>query len=185
MDKSTKRTNRGARQSRSNVESSRQKDFFARARMRRGESSDASSIGPQPGAFVPAFIPQENQERDLTPQEAPVRGIKRPLRDNDLSDFYDSREASGSDLYGTPWDAPDEDSRLPDETGQNALEIKRRQLLKRSDWTGIEIQKPLIINYQRHPKEPTMALVKSTRFAYPRSSIPMPPRSLPCASSEH
>ncbi|RGP77840.1 hypothetical protein FLONG3_4016 [Fusarium longipes] len=131
----------------------RQNQYFAKARARKNAPS--SSKGLDVVSFVPDYIqqPQRSHERHSA-SSTPAKKQKTPKRKL-IHKQYDINRTSGNGLaQGINLELPkpnDEIQNTParpsDKNGQEPdIATKRRKLLEKVDWTGVSIQKPLMVN---------------------------------------
>ncbi|KAL3608566.1 hypothetical protein FPOAC2_03566 [Fusarium poae] len=134
-------------------DAARQKQYFAKARAKKNAPS--SSKGLDIVSFVPDYIkqsqPQQPQDH-YSPSSTPAKKQKTPKRklihrQNDTSKTPRRELVQGINVElpkpggePTPVNQSKKDHQEPD------IATKRRKLLEKDDWTGVNTQKPLMVN---------------------------------------
>ncbi|KAH7325796.1 hypothetical protein B0I35DRAFT_119111 [Stachybotrys elegans] len=117
-----------------NADAARQKEYFAKASARHQQHSSGLT---RPPSFVPSYIPAANIQ--------PARHHELPRqRLVHLSDAASNRSFTAHQSLGNVGEH--QDALLPDPLVVN-MEAKRQRLLERSDWTGIDLQKPSAVDF--------------------------------------
>lgn len=166
--------NRYSRRKGWSKDQARQKENFAKARAHVNPSALAKSSNPRTVPFIPSYIPSntpqpadERQQTDKVPTRTRLVGSTTSLR-RDLAQ-----------ISGEPAVTPSEQSLALSPPGKRKagialsnlnprgqpgdLDSKRRKLLGQSDWTGIEFQKPLVIDYEQSNWEARQKHANSSR----------------------
>ncbi|KAL6922160.1 hypothetical protein ACHAP8_003630 [Fusarium lateritium] len=134
-------------------DAARQKQYFAKARARKNAPS--SSKGLDIVSFVPDYIkqPQPQQPQDhYSASSTPAKKQKTPKRklihiQNDVNETPRRDLAQGINI-----ELPKPDGKLSPAYQSKKyhqeldIAVKRRRLLEKDDWTGVNTQKPLMAN---------------------------------------
>lgn len=150
--------NRFSRRKDWSKDQARQKKSFARARAQAQPSTLARSASLRTIPFVPNHIPQlhpkpqSNVDPSTTvlsnPSSSSHGHLAQP-RDRVTTESIESSLQAPLDRHCATLSK----SNIPKKKETAELEAKRRKLLGQTDWTGIEFQKPLIVDYDRTNRE--------------------------------
>ncbi|CAH0058810.1 unnamed protein product [Clonostachys solani] len=143
-----------------NEDAARQKQYFAKARAHQCQRPVLTNTSEGTNrSFVPDHIPQTpksalvNPKITSIPQTSVQKSRRRTQRlsnecrkmapETFVSPFFEMGRKRGRD-------SPISKSLSPNAPSPD-IESKRRKLLEKRDWTGIEVQKPLIVDFS-HPR---------------------------------
>lgn len=139
-----------------NADAARQRQYFEKTRARlRLEPSNKTKLASTPVKFVPSYIPQSPAATTRTSSSSRSRTKKsRPNRAAPGScpvSFDDTTELDAGQFLsvqlGKRNKPPKVEAQPPEDTELLNIETKRRMLLSKSDWTGIELQRPPKIDF--------------------------------------
>lgn len=158
--------NRHSRRKGWNEDAARQKQYFAKARARFHQSSIIKVPGAQTSHFIPSYIPQSSLGKDHQQNASKPHLKLKPTPIVTRSHLLQLSSNSGTPPNGQPIMASrpqlgkrNQDSLRDTEGSQENeppdFEAKRRRLLEKSDWTGVEYQKSLITDYPRQSQSNT------------------------------
>ena len=185
--------NRHSRRRGWNEDAARQKQYFARARLQAQHSATSPFVQIKP--FIPSYIPQSsslNTTATATQFHTIMPKASKPSPNRRLAQLLSTSVTvppNGSDrtLHGSLLGKRSAQEQLEAsasrEGEEQGLEGKRRRLLEKTDWTGIEIQKPLVVDYSQgncNLKNRTMPINKTDSqrqknnitASQPRQSLP-------------
>lgn len=154
-----------------NTDSTKQKQYFAQAKRR--QVTETRRSGYDAASFVPSYLQDANTE--LNNESDNIVHSKEPKRR-----LLTLNEPSQSTLAVTDHAKNGSDIQKPkritiDDTERDvSIEAKRRKLLQQSDWTGVELQKPVIIKYPEMSRSATRARQR----AAPRPTISYSPGAM-------
>ncbi|KFH45093.1 hypothetical protein ACRE_041590 [Hapsidospora chrysogenum ATCC 11550] len=148
--------NRHSRRKGWNPDVARQRQYFAKARLRAQQPAVSNSSDTQSTPFVPNYISQPNKtSHQAPPMETshPRPKASRPssrkrlayLLNSPTPPLVDKGHSKGVPSPGEPLGHGRSEFPLCGE--KQDIQGKRRKLLEKSDWSGIEFQKPLIVDY--------------------------------------
>lgn len=151
--------NRYSRRKGWNRDQARQKQSFAKARTKTNSIALAKSSDPRTVPFIPSYIPQPAIEKRTTEETLRTRLVgskrssKRHLAQLSSEPVCEQEQPlAASSLLGNRKDSTE--VRDPLNRGEPVdLNAKRRKLLRQSDWTGIEFQKPIVVDYDQSNRE--------------------------------
>lgn len=132
-------------------DAARQKEYFAKARARKHESTTKKTLNPS--AFIPGYIPQPRNGIDQAPSSAssirnkssrPRKGLIHQ-HNNRIENISAIPERTvGLQLGRSSNENLNEHHSSPQ---QESLSAKRRRLLEKNDWTGVNLQKPVLVEF--------------------------------------
>ncbi|KAK2590094.1 hypothetical protein QQS21_012224 [Conoideocrella luteorostrata] len=126
----------------------RQKEYFAKSRMRRGEQ-ETSTIGTHFGVAGRTIDPIASSARfpqtDVISTE--YGGHDRQVLDKLIGNNYVARSPV------SPRASMQRQHTTDDRADNTSMTAKKRRLLDQLDWTGISLQKPLTIEYPKPTKK--------------------------------
>lgn len=129
----------------------RQKEYFAKARARKHESSTKKTLNPS--AFIPGYVPQPRNLIDQSPSSASsIRNKSSRPRKGLIHQHSNRIEKTNAvperstvlQLGRSSNECLNEHHSSPQ---QEPLSAKRRRLLEKSDWTGVNLQKPVVVDF--------------------------------------
>ncbi len=127
-----------------NNDATKQKQYFAQAKRQKATESRKQKYTA--ADFVPSYLKDLPEKVDRPSHDAARH--KEPRRK-----IFTLQDVPETDQQATGYSKDDrcmeKVKRLHSLTGQNDtnIEAKRRKLLQQSDWSGVELQKPVIIRY--------------------------------------
>ncbi|KAH7148426.1 hypothetical protein EDB81DRAFT_792252 [Dactylonectria macrodidyma] len=140
-------------------DAARQKQYFAKARARKHEATTRRS--PCASSFIPDYIPHGPHAQDQQqPSPSSTRQKQIISRKRSLVSVRDGyrdmpasigSESTSSGLREARLDAVHQQGEPSSKQGNSDIdiELKRRKLLGKNDWTGINFQKPIVVDYSR------------------------------------
>lgn len=145
-----------------NQEASKQRNHFAKARSRQQRQATVKTSTHLSG-FVPDYIPKPQPTSALAcsehqicpkPKSEQSRQPKQPTRRH-LSSVINHPATTGmSNIAMTPPRPFNEAYHSQETRPVDDLDAKRRKLLEQEDWTGIEFQRPIRVEYTSHYEPP-------------------------------
>ena len=136
-----------------NQEAAQQKKYFAKGRLQRRPSARTSA--PHTSGFVPDHITKSQPQSTHISSEEQSSPTRRPTQSR-------SKYQPGIMSYATAPNVPvlpmpPFEATAYGQPAQTAsdLETKRRRLLQQDDWTGIEFQRPIRVEYASQHQLPT------------------------------
>lgn len=155
--------NRHSRRNGRRHETARQKEYFAKARLRRRQGPSSVSSPRSDALFVPDFVPQPS----IDGGPGPAVDVLRPntWHDSESQEIV-TVPSNGLDASSPAESIGDrarqelESTGLMPTNGNSSLEVRRQRLLDIGDWTGTKLQKPLVISYEWRPHHRTSALTR-------------------------
>ncbi|CAM1501007.1 Fc.00g101690.m01.CDS01 [Cosmosporella sp. VM-42] len=128
-------------------DAARQKEYFVKARARKHEA--ATKKNHHLSSFVPDYIPRA---QGSVHSSSPIRHKSHVPRNrlthqrNEPSKSLSNPSSRSSSLQVETRAAKLSSAQEPP-VKQETLEAKRRRLLEKSDWTGVNFQKPIVVDF--------------------------------------
>ncbi|KAG9255744.1 uncharacterized protein F5Z01DRAFT_556404 [Emericellopsis atlantica] len=146
--------NRHSRRRGFDPDTARQKEYFAKSRACQQQDSRSRRESTSEAPFIPSYIPQASPSpRQTLDRSRESRGSmifnRRklvPLSSEASEGEADTPALGTQQSLGYP--QTEQDQHPPSHPGRYDLTTKRRKLLGQEDWTGLELQRPLVLDYE-------------------------------------
>ncbi|KAF7557187.1 hypothetical protein G7046_g6109 [Stylonectria norvegica] len=136
-------------------DAARQKEYFAKARARKAEGT--TSKDSRGASFVPDYIPRSQAPRIQPAGSSPIRPKSKAARKRLIHRRKEPHEGtssisgqSTSSRLGKRSAEPRDDSGPSQRREPVDIDAKRRKLLEKTDWTGVNFQKPISVDFSWH-----------------------------------
>lgn len=128
-------------------DAARQKEYFAKARARKNEVTGKRKLDPS--SFIPDYIPrpEDHPHTPPTTRKKPNGSRKRLIYQKNDRDGRASSASSRSSGLRSGRSTRNSHEERRQSRRHESIDSKRRKLLEKTDWTGINFQKPIVVDF--------------------------------------